>query len=244
MLNKDSAICIRVADYSETSQIATFFTRANGKISTIAKGSKRPKSPFDGPIEILSQGRIVFSDSGKEKLAVLTEFEQTGSLTHLAGSLFNLNCSYSAAELVNSLTDEHDPHPLLFDSFQQFLQDVQQTQEAISLLILFQLSLLKEIGLQPILSCCTNCKTNLESLVTGQETYFSSSANGLVCKDCEANFPDKINLTKDAAKCLTNLKLVTQAEKDALKEIEKILLSHFTEILGHKPKMAKHILQE
>ena len=77
MLTKDLAICIRAIDYSETSQIVTFFTRASGKIGAIAKGSKRPKSAFDGPIEIFSHGRIVFTDSNKEKLATLTEFETT-----------------------------------------------------------------------------------------------------------------------------------------------------------------------
>jgi len=74
MLVKDTAICIRAVDYSETSQIVTFFTRATGRISAIAKGSKRPKSKFDGPIELFSCGNIVFSDSNKEKLATLTEF--------------------------------------------------------------------------------------------------------------------------------------------------------------------------
>lgn len=37
MLIKDYAICIRVIDYSETSQIVTFFTKTAGKISAIAK---------------------------------------------------------------------------------------------------------------------------------------------------------------------------------------------------------------
>ncbi|MHC4155757.1 MAG: DNA repair protein RecO, partial [Planctomycetota bacterium] len=56
MLTKDEAICIRAVDYSETSQIVTFFTRANGKVGAIAKGSKRPKSAFDGAIEVFSHG--------------------------------------------------------------------------------------------------------------------------------------------------------------------------------------------
>ena len=72
MLTKDTAICVRTTDFSETSQILTLFTRAAGKISAIAKGSKRPKSAFDGPVEVFSYGRIVFSDSTKEKLATLT----------------------------------------------------------------------------------------------------------------------------------------------------------------------------
>ena len=35
MLTKDLAICIRTVDYSETSQIVTFFTKAHGKIGAI-----------------------------------------------------------------------------------------------------------------------------------------------------------------------------------------------------------------
>jgi len=127
MLTKDAAICIRTVDYSETSQIVTFFTRAAGKISAIAKGSKRPKSAFDGPIEVFSYGKIVFSDSTREKLATLTEFEQQPGFTHLRNNLFALNCSLFAAELLNNLTDDYDPHPQLFDNFLQFLKSTRAT---------------------------------------------------------------------------------------------------------------------
>ena len=244
MLTKDAAICIRATDYSETSQILTLFTRQAGKISAIAKGSKRPKSAFDGPIEVFSHGKIVFSDSNKEKLATLTEFEQQAGFTNLASNLFALNCCFFATELVNNLTNDYDPHPELFDSFLRFLQDANETRDTISLLILFQLSLLKEIGLQPILNACVNCKTSHKSLTTSHGFYFSSSANGLICRDCEASFPDKIRLTKNAASCLANVKLIAEADEKTLNEIEKILIFHFTEILGRPPKMAKYILKD
>ncbi len=77
MITKDTAICIRAIDYSETSQILTFFTRDTGKIGAIAKGSKRPKSSFGGPFEIFSYGKIVFAESNKDKLSTLTEFESS-----------------------------------------------------------------------------------------------------------------------------------------------------------------------
>jgi len=245
MLTKDAAICIRATDFSETSQIVTFFTRATGKISAIAKGSKRPKSAFDGPIEVLSYGKIVFSDSTKEKLAVLTEFEQQPGFTNLAADLFALNCVSFAAELVDKLTDDYDPHPELFDSFLQFLQNAQDTQKKRStlvLLILFQLALLKEVGLRPILNACANCKNSFSA--DWPQCYFSNSANGLICKDCEASFPDKIRLTKTAANCLANVKLIAESDEKTLNEIEKILIFHFTEILGRPPKMAKYILKD
>ena len=249
MLTKDLAICIRAVDYSETSQIVTFFTRATGKVGVIAKGSKRPKSAFDGPIEILSYGKIVFSDSNKEKLATLTEFESAycgPGLVGLRKDLFVLNCCLFAAELLDKLTHEYDPHVELFDSFLQFLQNAQESKtkhKMLALLILFQLGLLKEVGLQPILNYCVNCKTSYEPRTMIHEIYFSSSANGIICRDCESSFPDKIRLTRNAIACLSDLKQIAESQEKTLHEIEKVLIHHFTEILGRVPKMAKYILK-
>jgi DNA repair protein RecO (recombination protein O) len=250
MLTKDTGICIHSLDYSETSQIVTLLAKATGKINTIAKGSKRPKSSFSGPIEMLSAGKIVFAAPAGGKLATLTEFEEQFAFTSFGNNLFALNCALFSAELLNKLTDDYDPHPELFDSFLQFLQNINKIQKtsgerqaAMALLILFQLSLLKEVGIQPVLSHCANCKTSNEQEATSGELYFSSSANGLVCRDCETSFPDKICLTRAAANCLSNLKQIANADETTLNEIEKILVYHFTELLCKPPKMAKHILK-
>ena len=256
MLIKDLAICIRAVDYSETSQVVTFFARQSCKIGAIAKGSKRPKSAFDGPIEILSHGKIIFAESGREKLATLTEFEPVYDGPDYVGprsDVFVVNCCLFAAELLNHLTHDHDPHPDLFDSFLHYLQNAVQWRKPslagyetrhrmLAALILFQLGLLKEIGLQPILNACVNCKTRYEIRDASDEYYFSSSANGLICRDCETSFPDRTKLSQNAAACLTSLKKIREASEETLRQIEKILVHHFTELLGRPPKMAKHIL--
>ena len=243
MLTKDTAICIRAVDYSETSQIVTLFTRANGKLTAIAKGSKRPKSAFDGPVEIFSFGRIVFTTGREDKLSTLTEFQQQPTFTHLRTNIFALNCSLFAAELVNSLTNDYDPHPQLFDRFLQFLQNGQNAKgktETLKLMILFQLTLLKEIGIQPVLNACVNCKNSYG--FNWPRVYFSSSANGLICRDCEASFADRMKLTPRAANCLNNLKLIAESQKQALNEVEKVLIYHFTALLHKPPRMAKYIV--
>ncbi|RKY23528.1 MAG: DNA repair protein RecO [Planctomycetota bacterium] len=249
MLTKDQAVCIRTVDYSETSQIVTFFARASGKIGAIAKGSKRPKSSFDGPIEMLSHGRIVFAASNRNKLATLCEFESaagTAGPALLRNNLFSLNCCLFAAELVNLLTDEHDPHPALFDSFLEFLHNAENAREKcemLALLILFQLALLKDVGLGPILDHCVNCKATSDIQHTTDDIYFSSSANGLICKNCESAFQDKFKLTKNAAAALTNLKLLAEADENTLNKIEKLLAYHFTELTGRRPRMAKYVVR-
>ncbi|MBN1796234.1 MAG: DNA repair protein RecO [Sedimentisphaerales bacterium] len=252
MIKKDTSVCIRTVDYSETSQIVSLFTRDSGVISAIAKGSKRPKSSFDGPIELFAAGRIVYSEPSKERLATLTEFQQQIPFSFLTRNLYSLHCASLAAELLNLMTEEHDPHPDLFDAFIKFLKNIEQSENALPPLVKFQQILLKEIGLSPILDHCINCKTRYEIRLSGvalakteatsDDFYFSNEANGLVCRDCEASFPDKIPVTKTALDCLTNVKTLGQANKNALKEAERLLVSYFTYNLGKQPKMAKYVL--
>lgn len=250
MLTKDKAICIRAIDYSETSQIVTFFTRKTGKVSAIARGSKRPKSAFDGPIEIFAHGQIVFSDSTRAKLATLTEFQTAAgepAYSLASGNLFALNCCLFAVELLSSLTDDCDPHPALFDGLLQFLRDVRDAArtprercDILVLLILFQLVLLGQVGLQPVLKACANCKSRYDA--NWAQAYFSPSANGLICRDCEGGFADRIGLSRRAADALSRLGRLADVDEKTLNELERLLVSHFTEILHKTPKMAKHIL--
>ncbi len=245
MLKRDKAICIRATDYSETSQVVTFFARAAGKLDAIAKGSKRAKSAFGGPIEVLSFGEIRFSDPGRDRLATLTEYDQAPPRGGLRRHLFALDSAVFAAELVNRLTEDYDPHVTLFDEFVQFVQDIDeeavagQRRDVLLRLILFQLVLLQEVGLRPVLQACANCRRPF-----GPDwglTYFSSVANGLICRDCEMNYPDRVQLSAEAAAALADLQQMLRLEPKRLDEIEDLLIRHFTETLGHRPKMANHI---
>jgi DNA repair protein RecO (recombination protein O) len=245
MLTKDRAICIRAVDYSETSQVVTLFGRSHGKIRAIAKGSKRPKSAFEGPLEPLSFGAIVFSGAHKDKLATLTEFQPQPVRGELRRNLAALQSALLAAELLDLLTEEYDPHPELFDHFLGFLQDIEEgkagpdRRDLMIRLILFQFVLLHEVGLQPVLISCINCKKPFGP--DWRESYFSAASNGLVCRDCEMSFPDKIRLGPEAAQALADMKRVAQAAQATLDEIEQVLIHHFTHLLGRRPKMAEYV---
>ncbi|RKY06567.1 MAG: DNA repair protein RecO [Planctomycetota bacterium] len=244
MLTRDQAICLRTVDYSETSQVVTLFAKDSGKIAAIAKGAKRPKSPFEGAIEVFSFGDIVYAPARTGNLATLTEFEQRPVFMPLRTKPAALNCALFAAELLDAFMQQDDTHSELFDSFYRFLCDVQQSADdfgALGLLVLFQLTLLNEIGTRPVLARCANCNTAFDA--HRPKAYFSSTANGLICCDCEQTFADKIRLAKDAARCLNELKLIKTASRPTMNEIEKVLIYHFTALMHHPPKMAKHFLK-
>src|SRR3954465_15987768 len=65
----DHAICLRVTDFSETSQIVGLFTREHGLVPLIAKGSKRTskKNTMSGPLDLLTSGEVVFVPAKEQR---------------------------------------------------------------------------------------------------------------------------------------------------------------------------------
>jgi len=96
------------------------------------------------------------------------------------------------------------------------------------------------VGVQPVLKACANCRRPLSS--EWREGYFSSAANGLICRDCEMSFPDRVRFSVNAGTALADLQQLAHADEKTLDEIERLLIHHFTHILGRAPKLAPHIL--
>ena len=193
---------------------------------------------------MLSWGQLVFTLSDDIKLSTATEFDQRPAFTHLTRNYHALNCSLFAAELISSFTDEHDPHPDLYDAFLQYLQNQQSLENPADLLrflILFQIAILGQAGLSPTLDRCVNCKSNYTQ--NWQQVFFSSEMNGLICRDCEHSFVDRQRLSKPVADCLANLRLIESASLDTLRRIEKLMIYHITEHLSKPPRLAKSIIQ-
>ena len=117
----------------------------------------------------------------------------------------------------------------------------------LALLVSFQLSLLREIGVYPVLDYCVNCRTPFSG--RWPEVYFSNKANGLICRDCQGAFPDKMAITEEGAKCLGDLhkakgdiKSLSSADDRTIRQVENVLISYITDTLGRPPRMAKYIL--
>jgi DNA repair protein RecO (recombination protein O) len=246
MLISDNAICIRTVDYSETSQVVTFFTERTGKLTAIAKGSKRAKSAFGGPLELVACGRIGLIETHGDKLATLTDFEQTTAHKNLVADLYRYNCCLFAAELVNLLTDDYDPHPGLYESLVTLLKSVNEAPKGcprsiiLASLITFQFSMLREVGLAPVMTTCVNCKRKFDG--EWRQAWFSNAASGLVCRDCEMSFPDKTLITRKTVASLDSAAALDKMSLQALTEIEKLLIEYVSYSLGKAPKMARHIL--
>ena len=110
---KSDAIVIRQVDFSETSKVVTLFTRDMGKISAMAKGARRLKGPFDAALDLLAVCRIVFLRKSASSLDLLTEAQLIKRFRPNDRDLTRHYGGYYVAELLDSLTEAGDPHPVV-----------------------------------------------------------------------------------------------------------------------------------
>ena len=242
MLVRDRAICLRGVNYSETSQVVTLLCREYGKLTVMAKGSRRAKNKFDGPIELFALGEVSLSPGVGEAMGTLTEFNQQPVFRGLRANLEALNAAMLAAELTDKLTEMHDPHAELFDTMERFLTDVQEAEgmgSVLLYLIVYQLTLLAAAGIRPVFDRCVNCSNTLSE--RWRTIYFSGQNNGLVCPDCESAFVEKKRISANAATALADLKKLRNLNERQIREVENLLIYHFTELLGRPPKCALNL---
>lgn len=185
----DQAVVIRLSDYSETSQIASLFTAGDGLVRLIAKGVKRTtKTRVAVGLDLLEFGNVEFvAARGDAGLGTLTGWVQRDAFAAIRAEMPRLYGGLYAAELLHALTQEHDPHPELFDATLALLRRLAGTSDEpdpmppAAAIVRFQADLLTSIGFAPNLRQCVSCG---RARVRASPAFFSSSAGGLVCKDC------------------------------------------------------------
>jgi DNA repair protein RecO (recombination protein O) len=123
-IEKAHAIVLRTADFSETSCVATLFTREFGKVRGIAKGARRLKGPFDSALDLLSVCRVVFLRKSSDALDILTEARLERHFRPRDKNLSCLYAGYYVGELLSELTDDYDAHPALYDAAERTLGEL------------------------------------------------------------------------------------------------------------------------
>src|SRR5437763_12332122 len=121
---KATALVLRTTDWSETSRIATLWTREFGKVRALAKGGRRLRSNFESALDLLTLCSIVLIRKSSGSLDLLTEAQVVQRFPRLRDDLTALYAAYYVAELLADWTEENDPHTALFDEAVAVLRDL------------------------------------------------------------------------------------------------------------------------
>jgi DNA repair protein RecO (recombination protein O) len=243
---KAEALVLRTTDWSETSRVATLWTREFGKVRALAKGGRRLKSAFENALDLLTHCSIVFLRKSSGSLDLLTEARVVQRFGRLRTDLSALYAAYYVAELLADWTEDYDPHPTLFDEALATLRDVGlpagEPAEAGPRVMRFEAVLLRELGYSPALEACAACGEALAA----PGRCFSAAAGGVVCPRCTPSTRDRRPLSAAAWKALRALAGPGDAWRDLLTgparaEVRRVLGHYVTYRMGRRPRLLPYL---
>ena len=128
--------------FKETSLVAELFTKEYGRIATLAKGARRPRSAMRGQLQ--SFQKLSATWSGKNELKTLHSLDWADGLVLLQGEA--LMCGFYLNELLLRLLPREDAHERLFDYYQATLKVLARGVDLAVSLRRFELKMMQEMG--------------------------------------------------------------------------------------------------
>lgn len=128
--------------YRETSLLVEILARRAGRMTLVARGARRPRSPTRGALMAFQP--LSLSWYGKGEVKTLAQAEWMGGQALLGGEA--LLCGFYLNELLVKLLAREDPHEELFDRYRGALRQLSAGAPSAPILRAFEKALLKELG--------------------------------------------------------------------------------------------------
>ncbi len=129
-------------DYQESSLLIDVFTQNEGRLSLLAKGIKRQKSPYLGLLRPFVPLNITYVGSGN--LKILSHVETGDAELILPG--INTYCGFYLNELLINLILVGEPYPDVFLSYLTCLQQLKTHHNIEAALRTFEIQLIQSLG--------------------------------------------------------------------------------------------------
>ncbi|MGO9464056.1 MAG: DNA repair protein RecO [Isosphaeraceae bacterium] len=235
------ALIIRTVEVFETSLVATLFTRELGKVSVLAKGARRLKSPLQGGLDLLGVSDIVLFPKASLALDLLVESTPVERFASLRCDLAALYAGYYIAELLGGLTDFHDPHPKLFDAARITLRHLGEAELRSRRIARFELACLRELGLLPSLAACAQCGAHVEAV--GGAVSLGLASGGVLCTRCG---PGQTHVAVISSQTLRAIQVLAShgnawrelgSDPEKLAPVRETVGAIISHVMGHRPRL-------
>ena len=113
-MESTEAILLRKRKFSDTSLIVSWCTESLGCVQTIAKGARRPKSPFAGKLDLFFEAEISIVRGRKSDLHTLTEIVLKNPVPGIRSNYLRTQTAAYFVELIEICTERDHREPELF----------------------------------------------------------------------------------------------------------------------------------
>jgi DNA repair protein RecO (recombination protein O) len=144
-----TGLVLRTRPLTETSLIVHWLTPALGRLATVAKGARRPKSSFHGKLDLFYLADFSFARSRRSELHTLREVELRETHGALRRDLDILRQAAYCAALLEQTTEMDTPLAGIYELFHGLLEHLPKQAALPQTILAFELKLLSFLGLQP-----------------------------------------------------------------------------------------------
>lgn len=152
MVERTQGLILRTRLLTESSLIVQWLTPDAGRIATVAKGARRPNSPFRGKLDLFYLADFGFSRSRRSDLHTLREVLLRDTHTALREQLAYLQQACYCAALIEQTTETETPLLMSFRLMTDLLNHLPKQPPQPQTIFTFELKLLNELGLKPDLA--------------------------------------------------------------------------------------------
>ena len=149
MIETATGLILRTRPLTETSLIVHWLTPDLGRVATVAKGARRPKSPFLGRMDLFYEADFSFSRNRHSDLHILREVGTLEMHGAIREDILKLNQAAYAAAFIEQATETETPLPAVFELLRGFLDCLCRQKPSAQVVFAFELKLLRELGLNP-----------------------------------------------------------------------------------------------
>jgi len=175
------AIILRTAAYGEADRVVTMLGASMGRASALARGARKSAKRFAGGLGMAQEGRAILRERPGAELLVLEEFDVEQVHEGLAGDLGKTAHAAYALELCERLCPPRQPEEPVLAWLSEFLMLLERGRARAERLRVFEIGLLRRLGLGPVLDRCAVCSRG--DLGTGNVRWHPDGG-GVVCPDC------------------------------------------------------------
>jgi DNA repair protein RecO (recombination protein O) len=151
-LARSTGLVLRTRPLTDTSLIVQWLTRDFGRVATVAKGARRPKSPFRGQLDLFYLADLSFVRSRRSELHTLREVRLLESHPGLRLDLIYVQQASYCAALIEQSAEPDAPMPAVFDNFSNLLRLLPNHPAQPQTIFGFEMKWLQELGLKPDLA--------------------------------------------------------------------------------------------
>jgi DNA repair protein RecO len=149
MIENTTGVVLRTRPLTETSLIVHWLTAKYGRLKTVAKGARRPKSAFRGKVDLFYLADFSFSRSQRSELHNLREVSLRETFSPLRRDLGYVQQASYCAMLIEQTCETETPLPEVFELMLSLLQVLPAQSPSPLLVFAFEIKLLAEQGLMP-----------------------------------------------------------------------------------------------